>query len=103
MYEIDKKLEQLQAQGSPIHVGLIGAGQMGTDIVAQVECMVGMEIAVVVDLKTETAAKAYKLSGFKGAVVETDDLKVAEKAIADGKKVATTNYEIAIQASRYKW
>jgi predicted homoserine dehydrogenase-like protein len=62
MYEIDKKLEQLQVEGKPIRIGLIGAGQMGTDIVSQVECMVGMEIAVVVDLKTETAVKAYKLS-----------------------------------------
>lgn len=98
MYEIDSKLEQLQAQGKPIQVGLIGAGQMGTDIVAQIECMVGMEIAVVVDIKFETAVNAYKLSGFKGAVVETNDLIEAEKAIAEGKKVATTNFEIAIQA-----
>lgn len=100
MYEIDSKLEKLQAEGFPILVGLIGAGQMGTDIVAQVECMVGMEIMVVVDLKTETAVNAYKLSGYKGDIVETDDLGVAERAIAAGQKVATTNFEIAIQAAQ---
>jgi predicted homoserine dehydrogenase-like protein len=61
MYEIDTKLTELQKQGKPIQIGLIGAGQMGTDIVAQAECMVGMEIAVVVDLKTETAVRAYEL------------------------------------------
>lgn len=99
MYEIDSKLQELQAKGTPIQVGLIGAGQMGTDIVAQVECMVGMEVAVVVDLKTETAANAYKLSGYKGEIVETNDLAAAEKAISQGKKVATTNYKIAIQAA----
>jgi predicted homoserine dehydrogenase-like protein len=96
LYEIDSKLEQLQAQGRPIQVGLIGAGQMGTDIVAQVECMIGMEIAVVVDLKTETAARAYKIAGYKGEIVETDDLMVADKAVSNGKKVATTNYRAAI-------
>ena len=100
MYELDSKLKKLQDEGTPIQVGLIGAGQMGTDIVAQVECMVGMEIAVVVDLKTETAVRAYNISGFYGEVVETNDLKEAEKAIAAGKKVATANYEIAIQASQ---
>lgn len=100
MYEIDSKLQELQAQGKPVMVGLIGAGQMGTDIVAQVECMVGMEIAVVVDLKTETAVNAYRLSGFKGEVVETDDPTEADKAIAAGKKVATANYRIAIRAAR---
>jgi len=100
MYEIDKKLEELQQKGTPVMVGLIGAGQMGTDIVAQVEGMVGMEVAVVVDLKASTASNAYKLSGYKGEIVETDDLAAAEKAIAEGKKVATTNYGIAIKASQ---
>jgi len=99
MYEIDSKLRDLQAQGKPIQVGLIGAGQMGTDIVAQVECMVGMEIPIVVDLKTETAVTAYRIAGFKGEVIETNDLSVAEKAIKAGKKVATTNYQIATNAS----
>lgn len=100
MYEIDSKLEQLETQGKPVMVGLIGAGQMGTDIVAQVQCMVGMEIAVVVDLKAETAVNAYKLSGFKGEIVATDDLDTAEKAASEGKKVATTNYKIAIALSK---
>lgn len=98
MYEIDNKLKQLEAEGRPIQVGLIGAGQMGTDIVAQVECMVGMEVAVVVDLKTETAVNAYRIAGFKGEVIETDNLNTAERAIAEGKKVATTNYKLAIMA-----
>lgn len=98
MYEIDTKLEQLQAQGKPIIIGLIGAGQMGTDILAQVQCMAGMEVAVVVDLKTETAVNAYSVAGYKDDIVETNDFKVAEKAIAEGKKVATTNYRIAIMA-----
>jgi predicted homoserine dehydrogenase-like protein len=99
MYEIDSKLEKLHKEGKPVMVGLIGAGQMGTDIVAQVECMVGMEIAVVVDLKAETAVNAYRLSGCKGDIVATDDLVEAEKAIAAGKKVATTNYKLAILVS----
>lgn len=96
MYEIDSKLKQLEAQGKPVMVGLIGAGQMGTDIVAQVQCMVGMEVAVVVDLDSETAVKAYKLSGYDGEIVDTDDPAAAEKAIAEGKKVATSNYKLAI-------
>lgn len=98
MYEIDKKLEDLQKQGKPVLVSLIGAGQMGKDIVAQVECMVGMEIPIVVDLDTKTAVEAYRIAGYKGEVITTDDLLEAEKAILEGKKVATTNYKIAIEA-----
>ena len=99
MYEIDSKLKALQLHGKPIQVGLIGAGQMGTDIVAQIECMAGMEIAVVVDLKTDVAVNSYKLSGYKGDLIETNDLAEAEKALAQGKKVATTNYKVAVQAT----
>ena len=99
MYEIDTKLAKLEEQGTPIQVALIGAGQMGKDIVAQVACMLGMRIAVVVDLKTETAVESYTLSGYKGEIVETDDLKIANKAISEGIKVATTNFEIATTAS----
>jgi predicted homoserine dehydrogenase-like protein len=102
MYEIDSKLEKLQEEGRSILVGLIGAGQMGTDIVAQVECMVGMEIMVVVDLKTEIAVNAYKESGYKGEIVETDDLKIAAEAIKAGKKVATTNYKVATHTPQIK-
>lgn len=95
MYEIDAKLARLEELGTPIQVALVGAGQMGTDIVSQVQCMIGMEIAVVVDLLSETAAHAYVLSGYSGEIVQTDDKETAYKAMAQGKKVATTNYEIA--------
>ncbi len=94
MYEIDTKLKELQKQGKPIKVGLIGTGQMGTEIICQVADMVGMEIAVVVDLKMETALKGYQIAGHKN-VVQTDDRAEAVLALAKGKHVATTNYRLA--------
>ncbi len=99
MYEIDMKLKKLQDEGKPIRVGLVGAGQMGTDIVAQIAGMAGMEVDVVVDLRTETAVSAYKLSGYEGEIVETNDLAVAEEAVRAGRKVATTNYKLAVLTS----
>ena len=87
MYEIDRRLEQLQKEGNPIRVGLIGAGQMGTDIVSQISCMVGIEVSVVVDLKTETALNAYKIAGLEEKdIIETSDIDTASKAIRQGKK-----------------
>ena len=59
MYEIDSKLAKLHEEGRPIRVGLIGAGQMGKDIVAQIAKMKGMECDVVVDLTPEIAKDAY--------------------------------------------
>ncbi|MBA7524508.1 hypothetical protein ES705_16648 [subsurface metagenome] len=99
MYEIDKKLEQLQKEGKPIKVGLIGAGQMGTDIVSQISCMVGIDVPVVIDLKTEIALNAYKIAGSdEKDIIETSDIDTASKAIKEGKKIVSTNYKIATRA-----
>jgi len=99
MYEIDRKLEQLQKEGNPIKVGLIGAGQMGTDIVSQISCMVGIDVPVVIDLKTEIALNAYKIAGSdEKDIIETSDIDTASKAIKEGKKIVSTNYKIATRA-----
>lgn len=99
MYELDVKLENLEKEGKPIGVGLIGAGQMGKDIVAQVECMKGMKIVVVVDLKHETCLEAYKIAGTKDEIVVTDDFAEAERACRAGKRIATTNFTLATRLS----
>ena len=95
MYEIDSKLAQLEEKGTPIQVSLIGAGQMGKDIVAQVSKMVGMDIPIVVDLDTKTALDAFAQAGYTDNIIETNDVQEAEAALAQGKRVATTNYKVA--------
>jgi predicted homoserine dehydrogenase-like protein len=95
MYEIDHKLEQREREGKPIMVSLVGAGQMGTEIITQVGEMVGMEIAVVVDLAPEIAVKGYSYSKKQAEVVFTNDIVEAAAAVAAGKKIATTNYKVA--------
>ena len=95
MYEIDSKLKQRQIDGNPIQVGLIGAGQMGSEIVTQISLMEGMEIAVVVDLTGERAAEGYNYMEEKPKVLVTDDLEKAEKGFSRGKKIATTNFQLA--------
>lgn len=47
MFEIDRRLQE--REGDPIRVGLVGAGQMGREIVAQIGLMKGIEVSVVVD------------------------------------------------------
>ena len=95
MYEIDCKLKKRERDGNPIMVSLIGAGQMGTEIVTQVGSMDGMEIGVVVDINEETASASYKHVKNKPQVLVTNDLDKAEKALKSWKKIATTNYQLA--------
>lgn len=100
MYEIDTKLEQLEQEGTPIRVSLIGAGQMGKDIVSQISMMKGMECDIVVDISEEIAMDAFRQAHFEGEIVTAETVEEAEAAIEAGKKVITTNYEIAVQAKQ---
>lgn len=100
MYEIDSKLELLEAEGTPIRVSLIGAGQMGKDIVSQISTMKGMECDIVVDISEEIALHAYRQANYEGEIVTAATVEEAEDAIACGKKVITTNFEIAIQTKQ---
>jgi len=95
MYEIDKRLIELDQESNPIRVGIIGAGQMGSEIITQISLMRGMEVVVVVDRTEELAKKGYSYSDTAQQVLTTDDLGAAEEAIISGRKVASTDYRIA--------
>lgn len=97
MYEIDTKLEELEKQNTPIKVALIGAGQMGKDIVAQIEKMKGMECDIVADISVDIAFDAYKQAECKQEVIEAKTLEEASMAIRNNKKVVTANYKIAVE------
>lgn len=52
---------QARAQaGKPIRIGLIGSGEMGTDIVTQVQHMSGLEIGAIADLRVDAACEAVR-------------------------------------------
>ena len=95
MYEIDNKLAELEKRGNPIKVGLIGAGQMGSEIITQLEKVKGIRIVSVVDISLEKALAGYKYLKKDVEIVKTNNLKEAEKAIGSGKKIASTNYKLA--------
>jgi len=59
-------LEMRAKAGKPVRVGLIGAGQMGTDIVVQISQMTGIEIAAVADIAPDRVSEAASLAGRKG-------------------------------------
>jgi len=97
MYEINEKLDALERDGKPIGIGLIGTGQMGKDIIAQIGKMRGMRMRVAVDLDAQTAYDAYRYSDRRDDIVVTADPAEAEHALKDGKSIATDNYKLAIQ------
>ena len=95
MYEIDSRLAEREAAGRPIAVGVVGAGQMGTEIVTQIGEMRGMDALVVVDLDFDRAVAGYASSRKQAEVVCTNDFAEATCAIAAGKRVATSDFHLA--------
>ncbi len=85
-------LEEKDKSGSLIQVGLVGAGQMGEGLVCQMEGMKGMQGAVVADIIPGRAKAVFYEAGLTDAdIIETEDAAVAAQALADGKRVASTD------------
>ncbi|CAN1488293.1 COG4091 Predicted homoserine dehydrogenase [Rhabdaerophilaceae bacterium] len=66
-------LAEREASGNPVRVGLIGSGQMGTDIVVQIAQMPGIEIVAVADMNPDRVIAAVAMTEHKGLVgIATD-------------------------------
>ena len=94
MLGINKELEEREIQGNPVKIGLIGAGQMGTDIVAEVSMMKGINVVIVADIDIERAVQAYKIAGFNEEVKIAKTVDEADAALLAGELVATDDYRL---------
>ena len=87
-----RRLRRLDESGDTIQVGLIAAGTFGTQIVAQMTHAAGMRMAVVADLDTDKAVRAYERGGFdESAVGRVDTPAQIDAAIASGQPVVTSS------------
>lgn len=57
-----RDLAQRAEAGRPVRVGLIGAGEMGTDIVTRARLMPGLDIAAIADLDPAVAHRAVAIA-----------------------------------------
>lgn len=81
-------------EGRPVRIGLVGCGEMGTDIVTQVAQMRGIEIAAIVDTQPERARKAVTI-----ALRPEDSAGEAESAAAISSLVETGRTAIVPDAA----
>jgi predicted homoserine dehydrogenase-like protein len=96
MNAIDEKLRDLEARNTPVIAALVGAGQMGQEILCQVQLMKGIRIPVVVDLTFERVEQAFQMARIDpGLVVSTNSLIEAQEVIDSGRYVATTDRRLA--------
>lgn len=86
-----KELAVRAESGKPIRVGLIGSGEMGTDVVTRAYLMTGIEVAAIADVHPENAVRAVAIAfqehGHAQIVHSTKSLDAAIEA----KKIAVVD------------
>lgn len=80
-------LARERATGRPVRVGVVGAGQMGSGLVAQINRVPGLFMSAVADIDVTRAERALAGAGCD-RVTSTDDLTDASVAIENGESVA---------------
>ncbi len=83
-------LQRLEAEGSPVRVGLVGCGQEGSGMVHITNQMAGLETAVIADIDLERPKRTFARIGVpETQICVTNNVGEAADAIRDGKRVVT--------------
>ncbi|WP_112322082.1 NAD(P)H-dependent oxidoreductase [Oceanibium sediminis] len=91
MIIVDTALKRREAEGTPIRVGMIGAGAMGRAIAYQIErCTPGMTVVAIANRSIENARKAFADAGVT-KVLEVDTPEGMAAAMAEGAAAITTD------------
>jgi predicted homoserine dehydrogenase-like protein len=94
-----KDLATRAASGAPIRIGLVGAGEMGTDIVSRVALMQGVAIGAISELKQGAARKSVEIAyGTGDRVQEVATADAANAAMEAGKIAVTDNVHALLEA-----
>ncbi|HCY98720.1 MAG: homoserine dehydrogenase [Rhodobacterales bacterium RIFCSPHIGHO2_02_FULL_62_130] len=94
-----KDLAARAETGRPIRIGLVGAGEMGTDIVSRVAHMQGIEIGAISELKAGAARKSVEIAyGNADLVREVSTADAANAAMEDRRIAVTDNVDALLEA-----
>jgi predicted homoserine dehydrogenase-like protein len=92
-----RDLKQRADENRPIRVGVIGSGEMGTDLVTQGMLMRGIEISAIATRRPHTALEATAIAyGDTSHAVEADTLSKVTAAI-EAKKLAITSADTLVR------
>lgn len=90
-------LAERQKSGKPIRIGLVGTGEMGTDIFTGVARMDGITVAAVCERTGGRAAAAAKIAyGEDGHVRETANSRAMSEAIEAGKIAVSSDLDLVL-------
>ena len=95
---------RLEMEGRPIRIGLIGSGEMGTDIVTQCDQMAGITVAAIAEINVDAARRALAIAGrapdsyavSAGRTGFDEDLRRGRTAITEDALTLCTNDQIDV-------
>jgi predicted homoserine dehydrogenase-like protein len=91
---LNEELAAREAAGEPVKIGLIGAGQMGVDVMAQVRMMKGIDVVAVADLDLGRAHEAYRIGMLEGQVTAVESVAEADAAVSNGERIVASDYRV---------
>ena len=91
MTRLDRLQSHVSSSGRPVRVALVGAGQMGRGLAAQVGRIPGLDLTAVVDVDAERATTALRVGGHDRSETDVDR---AAAAIEAGVGVAITDASV---------
>ncbi|RJG46397.1 NAD(P)H-dependent oxidoreductase [Mesorhizobium sp. DCY119] len=87
-----RDLARRAEEGRPVRIGVIGSGEMGTDLVTQAMLMKGVEVCAISTRRPHTAREAIKIAyGDEAMAREADTASKVTEAIEAGKIAITSN------------
>jgi predicted homoserine dehydrogenase-like protein len=94
-----KDLAARAETGKPVRIGLVGAGEMGTDIVSRVAHMRGIEIGAISELNPQAAGRSVTIAyGDTDRAVATDTTDALNAAIESGRIATTQRVETLLES-----
>jgi predicted homoserine dehydrogenase-like protein len=91
-----RDLARRAEQGRPVRIGVIGSGEMGTDLVTQGMLMPGIEVCAISTRRPHTAREAIRIAyGDEAMAREAQTASKVTEAI-EARKIAITSNELLV-------
>jgi predicted homoserine dehydrogenase-like protein len=93
------ELAAREDEGRPIRVGIIGCGEMGTDLVTQIARMKGMRVAAIADRTGRNALEAIRIARHDaGMAAPVDGLPALDRAIGSGRIAIIDDAQVILRS-----
>jgi predicted homoserine dehydrogenase-like protein len=83
-------------EGRPVRIGVIGSGEMGTDLVTQGMLMRGIEVAAISTRRPHTARQAISIAYGDDAMGREADTSAQVTKAIEARKIAITSSELLV-------